>query len=74
MSEYFVVRTVKCPQCEGGGTTLEHFGYTNPVTGRWERNERDVTCTQCNGTGKVLEQIPLADALEELGVAVKVKK
>ena len=33
--------------------------------------DEEVTCNNCDGTGKVRREVPLADALRELGVEVQ---
>ena len=56
--KYYVIAYVPCPECDG----------TNCIIGKDSDGEWDDECTFCNQQGEVVAQVPLTEALAELGV------
>jgi len=54
-AHYLLVKDATCPECQG-------FGAVPASKGRSAR------CPRCRGKGRVREEVPLEEALAELGV------
>jgi hypothetical protein len=61
-NKYTVLKDTECPSCDGGGvrTKIAHdqAGRPYPV---------DYDCDHCHGTGWIKIEVPLEQALRELG-------
>ena len=59
MRDFFVLTRDKCRTCKGEGTITETIpGFSTSVE----------TCRECDGSGGELKEVPLKEALTEMGV------
>ncbi len=65
MAEYYVLKKVVCPKCNGLGVVFVENEECGNLFEYEYGLEREIPCDMCNGTGVVKEEVPFQEVLNE---------